>query len=100
MLMRTEVLRELGGFEEGFEVAWGDVDLCLRAREKGYEIVYTPHALLYHEEGSSRGLGGLHGPNDDALFRARWGDYRDPYYNPNLDPRHPFELRMTITDGR
>ena len=94
MLMRTEILRELGGFEERFEVAWGDVDLCLRAREKGYEIVYTPHALLYHEEGSSRGLGGLHGPNDDALFRARWRDYRDPYYNPNFDPHRLFRLRM------
>lgn len=100
MLMRTEVFRELGGFEELFEVAWGDVDLCLRAREKGYQIVFTPHALLHHEEGSSRGLGGMHGPNDDALFRSRWGGYRDPYYNPNFDEFHPFELRMTIPDGR
>lgn len=94
MLIRTEVLRELGGFEERFEVAWGDVDLCLRAREKGYEIVYTPHALLYHEEGSSRGRGGMHGPNDDALFRSRWGSYRDPYYNPNFDDQRLFELKM------
>jgi len=94
MLIATEVLRELGGFEERFEVAWGDVDLCLRAREKGYEIVYTPHALLYHEEGSTRGLGGLHGPNDDALFRSRWGDYRDPYYNPCFDIHRPFEIKL------
>jgi GT2 family glycosyltransferase len=100
MLTRTEVLRELGGFEERFQVAWGDVDLCLRAREKGYEIVYTPHAVLYHEEGSSRGLGGLHGPKDDALFRSRWGDYRDPYYNPNFDIDRPFQLKMSIPHAR
>ena len=100
MLMRTEVFRELGGFEERFEVAWGDVDLCLRAREKGYEVVYTPYALLYHEEGSTRGLGGIHGPNDDALFRSRWGEYRDPYYNPNFDIHRSFELRMSIPHAR
>jgi O-antigen biosynthesis protein len=99
MLIRSEVLRELGGFEERLEVAWGDVDLCLRAREKGYEVVYTPHALLYHEEGSTRGRGGLHGPHDDALFLSRWGDYRDPYYNPNLDTDRSFELSMNLADA-
>ncbi|MGH2655661.1 MAG: glycosyltransferase family 2 protein [Actinomycetota bacterium] len=94
MLTRTEVFRELGGFEPRLRVAWGDVDYCLRAREKGYEIVYTPYALLYHEEGSTRGVGGLHGPEDDALFRSRWGDYRDPYYNPNFDIHRPFGIRL------
>jgi O-antigen biosynthesis protein len=95
MLTRTEVFRELGGIEPRLRVAWGDVDYCLRAREKGYQIVYTPYALLYHEEGSTRGVGGLHGPEDDALFRSRWGRYRDPYYNPNLDTHHPFEMRTS-----
>jgi len=91
MLTRTEVFRELGGFEPRLRVAWGDVDYCLRAQEKGYQIVYTPYALLYHEEGSTRGVGGLHGPDDDAFFRSRWGSYRDPYYNPNFHPLRPFE---------
>jgi GT2 family glycosyltransferase len=100
MLIRPEVFRGLGGFEERMAVAWGDVDFCLRAREKGYEIVYTPYALLYHDEGSTRGVGGMHGPEDDALFRSRWGDYRDPYYNPNFDVDRPFELRINIPDGR
>jgi O-antigen biosynthesis protein len=92
MLTRTEVFRELGGFEERFQVAWGDVDFCLRAREKDYEIVYTPYALLYHDEGSTRGIGGMHGLQDDEFFLARWGGYRDPYYNPCFDLETPFEL--------
>ena len=96
MLTRTEVYRELGGFEPRLRVAWGDVDYCLRAREKGYQIVYTPYALLYHEEGSTRGLGGLHGPEDDAFFASRWGSYRDPYYNPNFDHVRPFEPAPTV----
>jgi GT2 family glycosyltransferase/2-polyprenyl-3-methyl-5-hydroxy-6-metoxy-1,4-benzoquinol methylase len=94
LMIRTDVFRELGGFEERLAVAFNDVDLCLRAREKGYEIVYTPHAVLYHHEGSTRGVGGSQSPRDEELFRARWAGYRDPYYNPNLDPARPYELRV------
>jgi GT2 family glycosyltransferase len=97
MLVRPDVFRGLGGFEERMAVAWSDVDFCLRAREKGYEIVYTPYALLYHDEGSSRGLGGMHGEEDDALFPSRWAGYRDPYYSPAFDIMRPFELPVAVT---
>ena len=88
MMIRQTMFRELGGFEERLPVAFNDVDLCLRAREKGYEIVYTPYALLYHDEGSSRGLGGSQAADDEAFFRERWRGYRDPYatHMPTLIP--------------
>ena len=82
MMIRQEVFRELGGFEERLAVAFNDVDLCLRAQEKGYEIVYTPYAQLYHDEGSSRGRGGSQAADDEAFFRERWRGYRDPYAGP------------------
>jgi GT2 family glycosyltransferase/SAM-dependent methyltransferase len=94
MLTRTEVFRELGGFDEGLAVAYNDVDLCLRAREKGYLIVYTPHAVLRHEQGGSRGIDGAQPPEDRQRFRSRWGDYRDPYYSPNFDIERPFKLEL------
>ena len=94
MLTRPEVFRGLGGFEDRLAVAWGDVDFCLRAREKGYVVVYTPYAVLYHDEGSTRGVGGMHGPEDDEVFLARWRGYRDPYYSPCFDPARPFELPL------
>lgn len=89
-MIRQEVFRELGGFEERLAVAFNDVDLCLRAREKGYEIVYTPYALLYHDEGSSRGFGGSQAAEDEMFFRARWQGYLDPYDNLGLDPARRF----------
>lgn len=95
MLMRPEVFSQLGGFEERLGVAFNDVDLCLRAREKGYEIVYSPHALLYHHESATRLK--LHPEEDEMFFRKRWGDpstYQDPYYSPNFDPQRPFQLRL------
>jgi GT2 family glycosyltransferase/2-polyprenyl-3-methyl-5-hydroxy-6-metoxy-1,4-benzoquinol methylase len=95
MLMRPEVFEELGGFEERLRVAFNDVDLGIRALRKGYVNVYTPHALLYHEESSSRGT--LHPEEDEAFFCERWGppfSTADPYYNPNFSRKHPFRLDL------
>lgn len=93
MLIRHDVFWELGGFDEELGVAYNDVDLCLRAREKGYLIVYTPYAELYHYEGGTRGrTGRTHPEENERTFRERWAGYRDPYYNPNFDIDRPFRL--------
>jgi O-antigen biosynthesis protein len=95
MMTRAEVFRELNGFDENLPVAFNDVDYCLRARERGYFVVYTPYAVLYHDEGGTRGR--VHPVHDEIVFRARWANsplYADPYYNPNFDLDHPFSLRL------
>jgi GT2 family glycosyltransferase len=95
LLTRSSLFWELGGFDERLRVAFNDVDFCLRAQQKGYRIVYTPFATLYHHESASRGS--LHPGEDEKLFRTRWGnpgEYRDPYYNPNLDLRRPFNIAL------
>jgi len=82
LMTRAEVFREVGGFDESFPLNYNDVDYCLRVRQKGYRVVYTPHARLHHHEAVSKE--GVFATELDA-FLARWGaDYRDPYYNPNL----------------
>ncbi len=94
MLMRTEPFHAVGGFDERLRVAFNDVDLCLRLRQAGYQIVYTPYAELFHAESASRGK--LHPEEDEAFFVRRWGPpgaFRDPFYNPNLDAVRPFRLR-------
>jgi len=91
-MMRPSVFAEVGGFEERFRVAWNDVDLCLRIRQAGYRVVYTPYALLHHHESASRGF--VPHPEDDELFDEKWAprEYRDPYYNVNLDRSYPFRI--------
>jgi GT2 family glycosyltransferase len=89
MMVPRRIFDEVGGFDEELRVVLNDVDLCLKIRERGYLVVYTPHALLYHYEGSSRGR--LHPPPDEKVFENRWSsllDRGDPYYNPNLTDRH------------
>jgi len=96
MMLPRRVFEEVKGFDERFRVAFNDVDLCLRIRCKGYLIVYTPFALLYHHESASRGR--LHPPEDEDLCWKLWGDLirrGDPYYNPNLTlSREDWSLRL------
>ncbi len=46
----------LGGLnEKDFKVAYNDIDYCLRVEKRGYDIIWTPEARLYHHESVSRG---------------------------------------------
>ena len=56
LLIKKEAFNKVGGFDEkNLKVAFNDVDLCLKIRELGLKIVYTPYAELYHFESKSRG---------------------------------------------
>lgn len=83
--IRREVFEELGGFDPLFPVNFNDVDLCLRARQAGYEVILEASASLCHLESATRPLGV--GWEERELFAARWGGQiarRDPYYSPHL----------------
>lgn len=88
LLVKRDVFEVVGGFDESLAVGFGDVDLCLRVREKGYRIIFSGNAQLVHHESYSRGRSGSDPhPVDSALFRQRWQaiiDEGDPFYNPNL----------------
>jgi cellulose synthase/poly-beta-1,6-N-acetylglucosamine synthase-like glycosyltransferase len=99
MLLRKSVYEEVGGLEEeNLPVQFNDVDLCLRIRERGYHVVYTPYAELYHHESVSRGL--FSGSRTENLYmRKRWGEVmdKDPYYNPNFSRGYgDFNLRADL----
>jgi len=92
LMMRRSVFAEIGGFEEELSHAFNDVDLCLRIREKGYLVVYTPFVELYHHESLSRGYENTEEKrrrfDRERLYcEERWVEILeqgDPYYNPNL----------------
>jgi GT2 family glycosyltransferase len=50
--LRSEVMREVDGFDESFSVYGNeDVDLSLRLRASGVELLYDPDALAHQEYG-------------------------------------------------
>lgn len=55
MLAKKDLFLELGGFdEENLPIAYNYVDYCLKLREKGFKIIWTPEAKLFHRESASR----------------------------------------------
>jgi hypothetical protein len=89
------VFEEVGGLDSvDFAVGLNDVDFCLRVQDRGYFVVWTPHAVLRHFESRSRGYDDTSTESRTRLagearrLRARWGSViaRDPHYNPHFDP--------------
>lgn len=52
-LYTTQLLREVGLFDEDFFMYYEDVDLSFRAQLYGYTAFYTQHAMVYHKRGAS-----------------------------------------------
>ena len=109
MMMKRSLYEQLGGFEERLSVAFNDVDLCLRANEAGYLVVYDPYACLRHYESKSRGA--EDSPEKVRRFqeeiefmRTRWEKLLkagDPYYNKNLSlSKWNYSLRADRKKGR
>jgi len=48
LLLRREMLEELGGFDEGFRLYGEDIDLAYRASKAGWERWYVPDAKVVH----------------------------------------------------
>ncbi|CAN5640639.1 hypothetical protein BH23GEM11_BH23GEM11_04030 [soil metagenome] len=70
MMVRTDLFRELGGFDEAFNpVGPEDLDFSLRLRNLGYVALFTPSAMAYHEVGHTYG-GGRY-TEDYARVKAR-----------------------------
>ena len=53
LLARREVFEQIGLLDEDFFTYLEDVDFCIRARDKGYSILYQPRAVIHHKVSSS-----------------------------------------------
>ena len=85
MMTRRHLFLNAGGFDEVFTTAYWDVDYCLRLRDRGYLITYTPYARLNHHIEVPT-LEEMIVEPDAACFKTRWRQLidHDPYFNPNF----------------
>jgi GT2 family glycosyltransferase len=83
LMVRAEVYQEVGGFDESMPLNFNDIDFCMKVRQTGRRIVYTPYAQLIHHEAASKD--GCFREEAHA-FRDRWGREMaaDPFYSPHL----------------
>ncbi|MEK5025682.1 glycosyltransferase family 2 protein [Paenibacillus sp. FSL M7-1046] len=100
LMIRKEIFLEVGGLEEELQVAFNDVDFCLKVWSKGYNNLWLPQVKLFHYESKSRGYEDT--PEKQARFlkeinwiKRQWSSVldNDPAYNPNLTKdREDFSL--------
>lgn len=102
LMTKKSIFMEVGGMDGELQIAYNDIDYCLKVRKAGKLVVYNPFAVLHHYEYKSRGvedtaqkLARYHHEVD--IFTTRWAQMisdGDPYYNPNLTRRYQdFSLR-------
>lgn len=84
LMTRSSIYRELAGFDENdFGVAYNDVDFCLRVRQAGHRIIYTPQAKLMHWGSATRGV--TFDEAEHIAFARRYPAYQDPYVSAHLE---------------
>ena len=92
MITKREIFEKVGYMNEELEVAFNDIDFCLKIRKAGYDIIYNPYIELWHYESKTRGEENTPEKvkrfnNEIDIFKKYWQkelDNGDPYYNINL----------------
>ena len=115
MMVKKSDFDAVGGLDETFQVAFNDIDLCMKFRAAGKKIIFTPYAELYHYESKSRGLEDtpekqFRFDKEVKRFQEKWAqqlEMGDPYYSPNLSvtegdcsKREHGEMRLDVEYGK
>lgn len=89
MFWKTELLKELGGFDERFFMYGEDIDLCFRVQRTEYHIEYVPRTSIIHYKGESTKKGDLKYIQifNKALFL---------FYDKHYSARYSFIFRVLI----
>ncbi len=89
LLLSSKLFADIGGFDEAYAIALNDVDLCLRIRATGRQIIYAASATLRHYESLSlgrhyEGVRASREASEMRRLRSRWACViaDDPFYNP------------------
>jgi GT2 family glycosyltransferase len=95
MLIRTDVIRQVGLLDEGYFLYFEEVDFCHRARSAGWTVWYVPDSRVVHLEGASTGVTvtGRRRP-------AYWYDSRRRYFLKHFGKAGLVAADVLLTIGR
>lgn len=104
LMISREDYNSVDGLSEDFPVAYNDVDLCLKIRNKNKVIVMNPFVQAYHFESKTRGYEITEEKvkrleEDSNRLKNKWKEIfeeEDPYFNPNF--RHDIGIMRVRTD--
>jgi len=97
MMVKKADFLKIGGFDsELFNLNWQDIDLCLRFRDMGYSVLYTPYAIITHYGASTKKKNPSIFRKDVEAANIFFRKYQDlllrgdPFYNNNLSDVQAF----------
>ncbi len=80
LLVKRELWQEVGGYDERYApMYYEDADLCFEARQRGWEVLFEPSAVVIHAEGSTAGTDvnsghKRHQEVNRVKFVAKWSE--------------------------
>jgi len=92
LLVRSEAVRQAGGFDESFFMYQEETDWQRRIRDAGWEIIFTPDAVVTH-------LGGASGASEQAKINAHFFNSLDYYTRKHHGLLGLISLRLAMIVG-
>jgi len=77
MLIRSEVVKDIGLMDEDYFLYFEETDFCLQAKKKGWECWYVPSSRVIHFVGQSTGI--ISGNQDRPRRPRYWFEARQHY---------------------
>ncbi len=81
MLIRRQVVEQLGGLDESYFLYFEETDFCRKTRGAGWDVWYVPHSRVMHSAGTSTGLG--HNSSQPTRLPGYWFESRRRYFAKN-----------------
>jgi GT2 family glycosyltransferase len=103
MLIKKDVLDQVGWFDEDYSFNGEDIDLCWRIKEAGYKIIYYPKVEILHVKGAAKGKSKAWKhkvPLKDRLkMRSKELDAMAIFYKKHLWNKYPLVLNLLVIFG-
>lgn len=84
MLLKRDVLKKIGGFDESIFMYGEDMDLCYKVKKLGLPVKYFPEFAIIHYGGSSGKQAWSDAQKESMVYRAVFAFYRKYYGSGSL----------------
>ena len=95
LLIKNSIFEKINGYDDDFDLFYGDADLCLKTLKAGFHVVYTPYAKLLHEGSTTikKNSESFFTIENHLHFIKKWSYLKqgDPFYNVNLGWNYTIE---------
>lgn len=80
MMVKYDVFKDIGGFDDGYINCFEDIDLCLKANDAGYVVALCGKTDIFHYEKSTRKFNKDEFEYNKARLMGRWENYIKSLY--------------------